>query len=294
MPFVGELFSIAAAMIWAFAVLLLRRAGETVHPFDLNLYRVGVSSVLMVATMVAAGLPLLPRTSARDYVLLGLSAAIGIALSDTLLHWSLNIVGAGINAIVDCVYSPVVALIAFAFLGERLTELQLLGMALVLLAILSTTHAKPPTGTSPGRLITGILIGVLAMVTLAAGVVLAKPVLTRHSVLWVVTARQLFSLLLLGVAAGISPQRTRIWRVFRPRPDWRFTFPATVLGSYLALMCWLAGMKLTTAGTAAVLNQTSTIFILVFAAIFLREPFTLRRVVAALLALAGIILVTFG
>jgi drug/metabolite transporter (DMT)-like permease len=45
-------------------------------------------------------------------------------------------------------------------------------------------------------------------------------------------------------------------------------------------------------GIAAILNQASTIFILLLATVFLREPFTLRKAVAATIALAGIVLVT--
>ena len=50
-------------------------------------------------------------------------------------------------------------------------------------------------------------------------------------------------------------------------------------------------MKYTETGIAAALNQTSTILILVFASVFLRERFGLRKAVAAGLALAGIALV---
>ena len=53
-------------------------------------------------------------------------------------------------------------------------------------------------------------------------------------------------------------------------------------------------MKYAQAGAAAVLNQTSTIFVLLLATLFLREPFTPRKLVAAVLALGGIALVTLG
>jgi drug/metabolite transporter (DMT)-like permease len=65
-----------------------------------------------------------------------------------------------------------------------------------------------------------------------------------------------------------------------------------VLGSYLGLMCWIGGLKYTKVGVAAILNQSSTIYILILAAIFLKEPLTRRKFVASLVALAGIILVT--
>jgi drug/metabolite transporter (DMT)-like permease len=77
----------------------------------------------------------------------------------------------------------------------------------------------------------------------------------------------------------------------KPGPSWKYSLPGTVMGSYLALLFWIAGMKFTQAGTAAILNQTSTIYILVFASLFLKEAFTRRKLVAAILAVAGIMLV---
>jgi drug/metabolite transporter (DMT)-like permease len=57
---------------------------------------------------------------------------------------------------------------------------------------------------------------------------------------------------------------------------------------------WIIGMSLTKASTASILNQTATIFILIFAYIFLDEPFTKRRVIAILIAMAGAYLVFIG
>jgi drug/metabolite transporter (DMT)-like permease len=276
------------------AVILFRRSGETVAPYALNVFRVGLSSLLLLATLLMLGLPVLPDRPATDYLLLVASGAIGIVLSDTLFHRSLNIVGAGINAIVDCLFSPFTALLALLLLGETLSALQLGGMGLVIGAVALATHAVPPPNTTRTELVIGILWGVAAMLTLALGLVLAKPVLTDAPVLWVVVMRQLASLALMIPIALVSGSRREILAVFRPKRDWRFIVPGTLLGSYLALMLWLGGMKYTLTGAAAVLNQTATIFILVFAAVFLKEPFTRRRVLAAGLAFAGIVLVTVG
>ncbi len=290
----GEALSVGAALVWALAVILFRRSGETVQPYALNVFRVSLSSLLLLTTLLIAGLPLLPARPFTDYLLLIASGAIGIVLSDTLFHKSLNIVGAGINAIVDCLFSPFTAVLALLLLRERLSPIQLGGMALVIGAVLLSTRAVPPPNTSRKELLVGIGWGAAAMFTLALGLVLAKPVLTDAPVLWVVVIRQLASLALMAPIALISGSLREVLAVFRPKPDWRFTVPGTLLGSYLALMLWLGGMKYTLTGAAAVLNQTATIFILVFAAIFLSEPFTRRRVLAACLAFGGIAMVTLG
>jgi drug/metabolite transporter (DMT)-like permease len=67
--------------------------------------------------------------------------------------------------------------------------------------------------------------------------------------------------------------------------------PGTIIGSFLSLIFWIAGMKYTQASIAAILNQTSSIHIIIMATIFLGESLTKRKVIAALLAILGIVMV---
>ena len=53
----------------------------------------------------------------------------------------------------------------------------------------------------------------------------------------------------------------------------------------------IAGMKMIPAGKAAILNQTSTIYILLLASLILKEPFGLRKAFAATLSISGVLLV---
>jgi drug/metabolite transporter (DMT)-like permease len=63
--------------------------------------------------------------------------------------------------------------------------------------------------------------------------------------------------------------------------------PAAFTGTYVSMSLFILGMKLAPVTTAALLNQTSTIFTLILAAIFLKEPLTARKVAAILLGFAG-------
>jgi drug/metabolite transporter (DMT)-like permease len=289
---VGEFFALLTAVIWAIAVILLKRSGDSVSPFALNLFRVVVSTCLLLPTLLVAGGVSWNQGSVSDVLILVASGIIAIAISDTLFHMSLNIVGAGISAIIDCLYSPLTVLLATLFLGERLGVRQLLGMVLVVSGIFAGAQHEPPHGVTARQVVLGVVWGVLAMAALALGVVIAKPVLNHSPVLWATTVRQVGCLAVMGPIALFSPRRREIFRIFRPSRTWRVSVPAAVLGSYLALMCWIAGMKYTQVGIAAILNQSSTIYILILAAIFLKEPFTRRKLVASLIAVAGIILVT--
>jgi drug/metabolite transporter (DMT)-like permease len=288
----GELLALLTALIWAAAVILLKRSGESVPPFALNLFRVTVSSVLLLPTAFLAGQASVTSASLSDILLLVASGAIGVAISDTLFHASLNRIGAGISAIIDCLYSPLTVLLAFLALNERLSTLQLVGLALVLGGVFAAARHEPPHGVAPRQVAVGVVWGVLAMVALAVGIVIAKPVLDRSTLLWAATVRQVGCLAVMLPVALLSRRRAQILGALRPSSVWLHSLPGAVLGSYLGLICWIGGLKYTKVGVAAILNQSSTIYILILAAIFLKEPLTRRKLVASLVALAGIILVT--
>ncbi len=289
----GELYALISAVVWAFAVILIKKSGETVPPFALNLYRAFISLVLVLLTMLAVREPLVSGAPIRDYLVLFLSGIIGIAISDTLFHRSLNAVGAGITAIVDCLYSPFVVIIAYFALGERFGPWQVFGMVVIIASVVVAARHEPPPGRTRRQLVVGVMWGVLAMFTLAVGIVIAKPVLNRSPVFWA-TAMRLIGCVAVMLPIGLVTRGRRdIIRAFTPSVSWRFTLSGVIV-AYIALVIWIAGMKYTQAGIAAILNQTNTVYVLLFASLFLHEPFTRRKLASAGLAVAGILMVTMG
>lgn len=288
----GEAFAIGCSVFWAFAVILLKRSGESVPPLSLNLFRVVFSLPLFIVTLIVSGLTAAPSVPIGDYWILVLSGVLGIVISDTLFHKSLNMVGAGITAIIDTFYSPITVLLAAALIHERIGARMIMGMALIMSAVLLSATFTPPPDRSRKHLIEGVVIGILGLFFLGLGIVVAKPILHRWPVIWVAFVRQAGSAVVLMGIAFASPRRREVLGVLRPGPAWRRMVPATILGSYLSLMFWIGGMKYTMASIAAILNQSSTIFILILSVILLKEPMTPRKIAATALALAGVLLIT--
>jgi drug/metabolite transporter (DMT)-like permease len=287
----GTFYALVTAVLWAAAIIFLKRSGETVSPYALNVFRVTVSTAALVLTLAFAGRQLLFKAPLSDMLILLASGVIAIAISDTFLLMALNRLGAGIMAILDCLYAPFIVLCAFVMLGERLGVWQWVGMALVSSGVLLAARHEPPKGTPPRQIVAGVFCGIIAMATVAFGIVLAKPVLERSPVLWATTMRQIGALIVMIPTALVLPSRREIFRTFVPAPNWKYIMPGTILGSYFALIFWIAGMKYSLAGSAAILNQTSSILVLVFASIFLKEPFTRRKFIASILGIGGAALV---
>lgn len=290
----GETMALATAITWAFAVILFKKSGEHVHPVALNLFKGLLAAVLLVPTLYLFGEELFYDRPASDYWLMLLSGGLGIGIADTLFFKSLNLLGAGLSAIVDCLYSPFIIGLSLIWLGESLTLIQLLGATLIVSAVLTTIAEKNSGTISRSNLIWGLVYGSLAMATMAVGIVMIKPLLTESPLIWVTQWRIIGGLIVLTVVLLLNPRRRVILESLKTSGSMNYTFYGSFIGGYLAMIMWLAGMKFIQASTAAALNQTSNVFVFIFAAIFLKEKINAIRLLAIFLGIAGLFLVTLG
>ena len=286
--------SFITAVIWAMAVIFFKKSGETVHPIGLNMFKNTLAMLLFIPTLWIFGGPLFRPVPYTEYLLLIASGVLGIGIADTLFFMSLNRLGAGMSAIVDCLYSPFIIFLSFIWLRETMSVWQIIGVLMIVSAVLTATHRKGRGKIQPRDLLMGIIFGVMAMACMAVGIVMIKPLLHRSPLLWATEVRLWGGVLLLGPLIFIHPQRRQIVSSVFSTKSWGYTVTGSFLGAYLAMILWLTGFKYTQASTASALNQTSNIFIFVFAALFLKETINSQRVIALTMGVAGAFLVTFG
>lgn len=293
-PFIGEIMAITTAVIWAAAVILFKKSGETVHPIGLNLFKNSLGVLLLIPTLLFINQLELRDIPAHDYFMIFLSGAIGIGIADTFFFKCLNYLGAGLTAIVDCLYSPFVIGFSFLLLGESLSYWQIVGVLLILSAVLTATNQSDGRPTDKKRIIKGLLFGVTAMILTGFGVVIVKPVLEHEPLMWVTTLRLLSGVLVLLLLLSFNKKRRIIVQSVFKNGIRLSTVLGSFLGAYVAMILWLGGMKYTQASTAAALNQTNSIFIFIFAYFLLKEKINLKKTVGIILAVAGALLVTFS
>lgn len=293
--FLGQACALLAALTWAFALVFFKLSGEHIGPLALNFFKNVIGLILLGATLLVIGesVSSLQDYHRADIYILIISGFIGIALADTVMFHSLNLVGVSLFAVVDCAYSPTVLLFSWLFIAEHLTLAHYLGGGLILGGILISSRHPPPPGRTRRQIAIGALLGILAIVLMAVGIVMAKPVLDADGfpLVWGTTIRLAAGTAALALMAAASPRRRKIYAVFRPAAIWKYSIPGSVLGGFLSMIFWVAGFKYAQAAIAAILNQTSVIFATVLAVVVLKEAMTRRKLVAITLATAGVVLV---
>ncbi len=203
----GELLALLTGVTWAFGVVLFKKSGETVHPIALNLFKNILALILILPTMYLLGETVMLPAPKWDYILMLASGALGIGISDTLFFKSLNLLGAGLSAIIDCLYSPFIIGLSILWLDERLTPLQIFGAVIIVSAVLTVTTKKSQITIRHHDFLLGIFYGVLAIATMSVGIVMIKPLLSHSPILWVTGVRLTGGLIVIGCMLAIHPGR---------------------------------------------------------------------------------------
>jgi drug/metabolite transporter (DMT)-like permease len=288
---IGEFYSLACALAWAVAVILFKKSGESLAPVPLNLFKNLVGLALMLLTVLAVSGPSLPDIPPTAVAIALVSGFLGIGVGDTLYFRALNDIGASRMAVAQTLYSPFVIVIAALLLAERLTSLQGAGVALVLGGVLLVNYSPGMAALDAARIRRGLLESTGAVLAMALGVVMAKPLLERHDFFWIVTLRIAGGVL--GMLIFMPPARdfARMRAAFAGVRHWPHVVAGSIVGTYISMMLWLAGYKYTSASVAAVLNEMAAVFILALAALFLGDRLNRAQLAGSAVAIAGVLLV---
>lgn len=278
-----------AAATWALGVIIYKRLGESLSPLALNLLKNMIVLAMMLPTVLWAHGWVLPDFDLRSLWMTLLSGALGIALADTLYFRALNELGAGRMGVIGNLFSPSVIFLAWLMLGERLSVLQGAGFVLVLGGVMLAHGSVAGAGDgagSPQATRRGLFYGLSAVFLNALGIVMIKPILESEPFFQVALLRMVAALAVMLALLPLMRAQFRLphWRAV----PWAALLPAAAIGQYLSMLLWLAGYKYIDASVASILNETASIFILLFAAAFLHERLTLRKLLAVALTFAGV------
>ena len=138
----------------------------------------------------------------------------------------------------------------------------------------------------------GFLFGAISMVFMGISIVGIKPTLELYPVLWSTTLRLIGGVLILTLWAPFSEENLLpILRQCSKVSRWGRALPGAFMGTYVAMIFWVAGFKYGDASISAILNQTATIFTVLMAGLVLKEALTYKHVVGVAAAFGGCVLV---
>ncbi|HEV8538108.1 MAG TPA: DMT family transporter [Bacteroidota bacterium] len=292
MPFLGELSALATACCWSGSSLSFAAATRSVGTAHVNLTRLIVAAMLLLAVVLLSGLD--ARLSNDQLIYLAMSGVVGFALGDTFLFQAFERLGARLTMLIMSLAPAVAAALAYFMLGEGISRTGAIGIGVTIFGVASVVLDRGDLAQqrSPMHLSrAGIVFGLLAAAGQGGGLVLAKLAFREGNVNGFVATmfRVVASLLVLFPATVLLRKFKNPVGVFRgERKAFLLTLLGALLGPFLGVVGSIVAIQHTSIGIAATLMATTPILMLPLVRMIHHEHISWRAYLGAFVAVGGV------
>jgi drug/metabolite transporter (DMT)-like permease len=292
-PRIGEIAALCTAMVWAFTAIFFSLASDRVGALAVNRTRLVFAVLLLgLSHWAVFGSPLPLEASTLSWMWLGLSGLIGLTLGDSFLFQALVDLGPRKAMLIMASWPIFSSLMGFAFLGEKLSWLELAGVAATLAGIAWVVlERNSPSMARKERLGRGVAFAFGAAVCQAAGIVAAKEGLQGGLTslagtlirMIVATAGILVVTLLMG---GVRESLGKL----KDRRALLFTTCGAVTGPFIGVWLSLFAVHHAKVGIASALMALVPVLLLPLMWLAFRERVSPRALWGTLAAFAGVVI----
>jgi drug/metabolite transporter (DMT)-like permease len=286
----GEIAALGTAVCWAFTGIFFAEAARRIGALRVNLLRLPVALVLLSGALAATGTSL-AALDGRRVGLLAASGIVGLTIGDLALFAALVRIGPRLVALLMAL-APVFATLAAAVgLREFPGTLALAGMAVTLAGVGWVVLERRDGQAHPFEHRGAVALGVVAAACQGVGLVLAKAGMAGEvpplAATWVRMGVATAGMWLLAVVAG---RTTGLAIVDGARRGAMPVLGGAVSGPFIGVWLSLIAARYTDVGVAATLMATTPVLIIPLVMVTERYRPSLRAVLGALVAIAGVAL----
>ncbi len=292
----GELAALLASVCFTATSTMFTRAGRLVGSLIVNRTRLLFAVALLALAHPLMGIPLPWRAEASRWAWLGLSGLVGLVLGDTFLYQAFVWIGPRLTMLMLSLAPIITTLLAWLFLGERLSALQVFAIALTVGGTLWVVQEQNGQ-TAPGRPANphfrrGVLFGLGAAVGQALGMIFARqglrgdfPALSGTLIRMFTACAALWGWSVWRGQAGAT------FRSLRAQPlALALLAGGSVVGPAAGVTLSLYAVQNAPVGIASTLTSLSPVLLLPVGYFFFEERFGWGAILGTLVAIAGVAL----
>jgi drug/metabolite transporter (DMT)-like permease len=307
-PYLGELVAIATTLSWSIGIFPFTEAARRLGPNAVNHFRL-VMAVILLTIISIIYLPisfsgLFTSPLPEHWLWFGLSGVIGLALGDYFSFVSYAILGTRISSIFSTLAPAAALFTGYFVINERINFVGIIGILITIAGVIWLTLSKSAKSKMQdhehGKVEKGILFGMLGAVCQGVGVVLANKGFTyqvNKTDLPFFQATWLRMICATIVIYMVTAFRGKLKEYTKPVLENKsngiiYTIAGTIFGPVI-------GVSLSMLTVSLLHNKPSvaqTIFSLVpicalpLAYLFYKEKITIKSILGALIAIAGVVI----
>jgi uncharacterized membrane protein len=293
--FLGQIAALGTSFCWSATSVFFTLSGRQVGSVIVNRTRLVLAVVIVALMHLATQGTLVPVGAGLDrWGFMGLSGAIGFVVGDSLLFQAFVLVGPRLSMLMMALVPVMSVLLGWVFLGERLSSIELAGIALAVSGIALVVTDRPRNGNHeeqprPERFGAGLLFGLGGALGQAGGLMFSKmglagdyPALSGSMMRLIVATTLIWAITLARRQARPSVEALRA----HPRALLAITGGA-VFGPFLGVWLSLIAVQRAPIGIASTLMSLPPIILLPVGRILFDERIGLRAVGGTVVAVAG-------
>lgn len=297
----GELAALLTAVFWTITALAFESASKKVGSLSVNLIRLCMALIFLSVYRYFTGGDLLPTNAgAHEWIWLSVSGLIGFVLGDLFLFQSYVVIGARISMLIMALAPPIAAITGWMIMDEKMSFHSIIGMLLtflgISLAILGRKISNPElkeTIEPKNRIgikypVKGLLLAFGGAAGQGIGLVLSKYGMGDYDVfastqIRVITGIAGFFLIILFTGSF-----AKVFMAVKNVSAMKRLSLGAFFGPFLGVSFSLLAVKHTSSGIASTIMSIVPVLIIIPAVLINKEKVTLKEVIGALLAVAGV------
>ncbi|MCI0395563.1 MAG: DMT family transporter [Chloroflexi bacterium] len=291
----GQLAALGTAVCWSFTAIFFSYSGRQVGSQVVNRSRLLFAlGFLTVTHLILEGTLFPPDAEPFRWGWLALSSLLGLVLGDSFLLRAYVLVGPRLAMLMMSSAPIWSTLLAWLFLGEKMTTPELAGIFLTVAAIgwVVTEKQAGRTVVENKQYSRGLLFGLGGALGQATNLITAKFGLVGGfptiSATWI---RILVALVVLWAVAAVQGQVTHTIQMWRNRKAFPAIVGGTVAGPFLGIWLSLVAIQLARVGIASTLMALPPVLLIPLGYLIYRERVTRRAVAGTVVAFVGVALI---
>jgi drug/metabolite transporter (DMT)-like permease len=288
----GEIAALFTAISWSFTSIFFNDASRAIGSVRVNRLRLLMATViLMAAHWIFQGAPLPILATKEQWLWLGLSGIIGLALGDAFLFQAYVHIGPRLTTVIMALDPVISAVIAWLWLGEKLTILEVAGILITIVGVGWVVMEQHNGNGAHTRkdLVLGSLCGLGAVLGQAIGFVLSKKGLADNfSPLSGVLIRIIVAAAVMWIMALISGKVKETWSGLENKSARNNIIAGSIIGPSLGVWLSMVAVQLIPVGIASTIMATRPIMMLPLSKWFYKEKISYRAMIGTVIALVGV------
>lgn len=296
MQFIGEFAAIFTSFCWSLSAVGFTKAGQVYDSTTINRIRVSLAFLALLMINFFLYKEALPvNASPERWFWLTLSGVVGLAIGDFFLFRSYQLVGPRLGLLLLSLAPVFSTFIAWLFFGERLSWMELSGIAITLLGIGWVVLSRSNKGlqSDQRQLSTkGVLFGIIAALGQASGLVLSRQGMVGNFPPFAGTIIRInAAILFLWGAALLQRNAQGTLQNIRQNPSsFGWVAMGAFFGPVIGVSASLFSIQHANLGIASTLMALPPVFMLPISYLVFHERFGWQAVVGTLLAISGVAL----